>query len=96
MNGSLLPHGGGPPFISTRGGSTRALDKDAIIGQQRKLNLLGRDGGDNNDKEDVNLHTADDLVDKEEATSDPVDDTLYVIKKDGTREPLDKNKVGSV
>ena len=119
VNGSLLlPHQavgrGSPSFIlgTPRGGSTRALDKDAIIvgggggqQQQRKSsNLEGGDGGKCNRNvdggeeggaDDQLMGTEQEADDAASATRDPADDTaaINVMKKDGTLEPLDEDKV---
>ena len=112
INGSLLPRGGdgrgnslptSPPrtFLpKTRGGSTRALDKDLFDSKRRKLQsnsqLAEEDSGDNNCNKDGELDIEDERQEAEntiETESDGDANTLHVIKKGGRREPLDKKKV---
>mmetsp|Transcript_28552 Transcript_28552/g.60253 ORF Transcript_28552/g.60253 Transcript_28552/m.60253 type:complete len:942 (-) Transcript_28552:75-2900(-) len=96
-NCSLLPRGGGgsgrPSFIPhPRGGdSTKALDKDAIISQRRELKLSVDYESDNNEEEEFAQHSSVDNFDAN--ADDAVDDTLYVTKKGGATEPLNKDKI---
>ena len=101
VNGSLLPSA--PSFIP-RGGSTRALDKDAVninnSKQQQQhstpFNLAERedivgDGGDGRREEDSSQAGIENNGNGD--TDLAGDTTLYVTKKDGTIEPLDEDKV---
>ena len=102
VNGSLLPSA--PSFIP-RGGSTRALDKDAVNinnsnnkQQQHStpFNLAERedivgDGGDGRREEDSSQAGIENNGNGD--TDLAGDTTLYVTKKDGTIEPLDEDKV---
>lgn len=100
---SFLPRRGesSPFFISTRGGSTRALDKDknsattsspSRTQQSNQLNSVDSDNtAASNSKEDEDSReNADEAND-----SDSVDPNtlLYVTKKDGTLEPLEEQKI---
>jgi len=99
---SLLPHGSNkrvgsttPTFI--RGGSTKALNKEAISQLDRQRHQKPADGSIQDDTDmscnnDVNLKASeqeDIAIDRQEDT----DTQLYVTKRDGRMEPLDKNKV---
>ena len=102
---SLLPHGSNkrvgsstPTFI--RGGSTKALDKDAISRLDRQRHQKSADGSIQDDEnKDVNFNSDDANLkasDQEDIATDRLEDTdtlLYVTKRDGRMEPLDKNKV---
>ncbi|KAL9190410.1 hypothetical protein ACHAXT_007621 [Thalassiosira profunda] len=86
VDGSLLPHGGGPTFV--RGGSTRALDREAISHRKKSHGPLasevdGREG-DNDTYAEIVQPIAEEVVDE---------DTSYVTKNDGRREPLDRHKI---
>ena len=108
VDGSLLPNGG-PSFIhTTRGGSTRALDKDAITNRERKKLM---DGEEDKDKErgpspsTVNFTEPEHQLCTEELETDSdvdidtsgsrelLGETLHVMKKDGSLEPLNEDKV---
>lgn len=97
--GSILPQG--PSFIhKTRGGSTRALDKDAILNnsQQSKDNLDFFQSHDDNREEDLvagheESATVEDAQDVVAEKSHPVEEILYVTKKDGTMDRLDEDKI---
>lgn len=97
--GSILPQG--PSFIhKTRGGSTRALDKDAILNnsQQSKDNLDFFQSHDDNREEDLvagheESVTVEDAQDVVAEKSHPVEEILYVTKKDGTMDRLDEDKI---
>jgi len=84
-----------PTFI--RGGSTKALNKEAISQLDRQRHQKPADGSIQDDTDmscnnDVNLKASeqeDIAIDRQEDT----DTQLYVTKRDGRMEPLDKNKV---
>ncbi len=92
-NGSLLPKHN-QPFIH-RGGSTRALDKDVAISHHRQRNKLSGDiieESADNCNEDENS-----CIEKDDTTAVTSSKTsvegTFVTKKDGSLEPLDKDKV---
>jgi len=105
---SLLPHGSNkrvgsstPTFIH-RGGSTKALDKDAISQLDRQRHHLQstadgliQDDTDMSCNNDVNLKASDQEEDTATDNNDgeDTDTQLYVTKRDGRMELLDKNKV---
>ena len=106
-NSSLLPRGsnsgiGTSPTFIHRGGSTKALDKDAIsqLDRQRRQksaadgSIQNEDDTDNVgcNSNDVNLKASEqeDIATEDEKDTDT---QLYVTKRDGRIEPLDKNKV---
>ena len=93
-----------PTFINRGGSSTKALDKDAISQLDRRRHLQksasliqddeNKDVNCNNDNDDANLKASSEQEDI--ATDDDGEDTdtqLYVTKRDGRMELLDKNKV---
>ena len=107
---SLLPHGSNkrvgsstPTFI--RGGSTKALDKDAISQLDRQRHQKPADGliqddenkdisCNNNDDDDDNLKASDqEDIATDNNDGEDTDTQLYVTKRDGRMELLDKNKV---
>ena len=107
-NSSLLPRGPNkrvgsntPTFI--RGGSsTKALDKD-IISQLDRQHLQKSADGSIQDDTDISCNDDDANLKASEqediATDDDGEDTdiqLYVTKRDGRIEPLDKNKVSFI
>ena len=106
-NSSLLPRGPNkrvgstPTFI--RGGSTKALDKDAISQLDRQRHQKSADGLIQDDT-DISCHNDDDVnlkasdrediaTDNDNDGSEDTDTQLYVTKRDGRMELLDKNKV---
>ena len=103
-NSSLLPLGSnsgrGLTFIhKTRGGSTKALDKEAISQLDRQRHQKSADGSIQDDT-DISCNNDDDAnlkaSEQEDIATDRQEDTdtqLYVTKRDGRMEPLDKNKV---
>ena len=107
---SLLPHGSNkrvgsstPTFI--RGGSTKALDKDAISQLDRQRHhlqstadgLIQDDADMSCNNDDVNLKASDqEDIATDNNDGEDTDTQLYVTKRDGRMELLDKNKVSFI
>lgn len=98
--------GGNTPTFINRGGSTKALDKDIISQLDRQQRHHQKADGSIQDDTDISCNNNDDAnlkaSDQEEdiATDnndgEDTDTQLYVTKRDGRMEPLDKNKVSFI